>query len=115
MKRQRHWTYHEEKLLPSILRRDNYECQIRGPQCRGVADSVDHIHPKALGGRGTADNLRAACKPCNMSKGARWAAPQRGPFLRNTRPLESPLQKISLRTSRWATEPVEMTTKGTDS
>ena len=71
MKQPRHWSYHEEKQLRSILRRDNWECQIRGPHCLGTANSVDHIHPKAWGGRATPDNLRAACKPCNQRKGAR--------------------------------------------
>jgi 5-methylcytosine-specific restriction endonuclease McrA len=71
MRRQRHWTYHEEKVRKAVLIRDNYECQIRGDGCLGTANSVDHIHPKAWGGRATPDNLRAACKPCNLSKGAR--------------------------------------------
>jgi 5-methylcytosine-specific restriction endonuclease McrA len=70
-KQPRHWSYHQEKLLKPILVRDNFECQIRGPMCLGLATTVDHIHPKAWGGRATPDNLRAACKPCNLSKGAR--------------------------------------------
>jgi hypothetical protein len=56
-----------KRIRKSILERDRYECQIRGPKCSGVASSVDHIVPHALGGDDTASNLRAACKPCNSS------------------------------------------------
>src|SRR5688500_18236225 len=80
VKRPRHWTYHEEKLRKRILVRDNYECQIRMDGCLGTASTVDHIHPKAWGGRATADNLRAACRPCNQRKGARADPAQRASF-----------------------------------
>jgi 5-methylcytosine-specific restriction endonuclease McrA len=95
MHRQRHWTYHEEKIRKAVLVRDNYECQIRGDGCLGSANTVDHIHPKAWGGRATPDNLRAACKPCNQSKGARAEGAQASrPFFSRatlrTAPLLSP-------------------------
>jgi 5-methylcytosine-specific restriction endonuclease McrA len=69
----RHWRYREEKLLPMILRRDGYACQIGGPGCTGTATEVDHIHPKNWGGRATPDNLRAACRHCNRAKGSKAA------------------------------------------
>lgn len=65
----RHWTYREEKVRAGVLRRDNWECQIRMPGCLGTANEVDHIVAKVFGGRGTADNLQAACRPCNRRKG----------------------------------------------
>jgi 5-methylcytosine-specific restriction endonuclease McrA len=55
----------------TILERDHYECQIRGPKCSGVATEVDHIIPHMYGGDSGPDNLRAACKPCNSAAGAR--------------------------------------------
>ena len=66
-----HWTYPELKVRKQVLRRDNYECQIRGPNCTLYANTVDHIHPKAWGGLATPSNLRAACWTCNQQKGAR--------------------------------------------
>ena len=62
----------------TVLERDGYECQIRGPRCTGVATECDHIVPHAHGGDASLDNLRAACKPCNSAAGARM---QRGRFL----------------------------------
>ena len=101
MKRTRHWTYHEEKVRRAVLIRDNHECQIRGPLCLGTADSVDHIHPKAWGGRATPDNLRAACRPCNQRKGARAEQPKAGAFFRHPTYSTAPLRKIPPRSTRW--------------
>ena len=74
MKRKRHWSSYtaETRVRPAILRRDNYECQLRYPGiCLGTARTVDHIHPKLWGGLDVASNLRAACKPCNQFKGTK--------------------------------------------
>lgn len=125
MKRQRHWTYSEERIRKQVLIRDNYECQIRGDGCLLTANTVDHIHPKAWGGRATPDNLRAACKPCNQAKGARSAGPVSpvggggyggggGSILRTTSYRTAPLRKISLQTSQWTTKPVDYSRKRPD-
>lgn len=57
-------------LRQQILQRDGGQCQIRGPHCTGIATTVDHIHPRYLGGRDVASNLRASCKRCNYSRRA---------------------------------------------
>src|SRR6188508_2272908 len=105
MKRKRHWSYTGEKRRLAILRRDNHECQIRGPGCLGVADTVDHIHPKAWGGGENPENLRAACKVCNMRKGAHAgggasAAPTLS-FFRGASHSRAPLPNLPPRT-RWS-------------
>jgi len=67
--RGRHWTYAQEKsLLPAILRRDGYVCQVRLPGCTVRATAVDHIYPRAWGGRAVPENLRAACSNCNNGR-----------------------------------------------
>lgn len=88
-KRPRHWSYSGEKLRRWVLRRDRYECQIRGPQCTVRATQVDHIFARVAGGTEHPDNLRAACKPCNMSKGTR---PDGQRFFSLSVSLERPLQ-----------------------
>lgn len=99
MKRQPHWKYHELKIRKAVLIRDNYECQIRGPNCTVTATSVDHIHPKAWGGTAHPSNLRAACKACNQSKGARSEArderQRRTPFFSDVRHMRAPLANLS--------------------
>jgi hypothetical protein len=43
-------------------------CELRLPGCTGVADTADHVIPKAVGhGRGP---LRPACAHCNFARGA---------------------------------------------
>jgi len=70
--RPRHWSAHADRhTKPYVLRRDNYECQIRGLRCIGTATVVDHILPRSKGGSELPENLRAACAPCNLERGAR--------------------------------------------
>jgi len=58
------------KVRALVLRRDGWLCQLRLPGCKTRASQVDHIIPLADGGpRLDPSNLRAACKPCNVSAG----------------------------------------------
>ena len=53
----------------NILRRDNHKCAYCG---RGdLAFTIDHVKPKAKGGKDTWENLVTACLPCNNKKGNR--------------------------------------------
>lgn len=47
-----------------VLRRDNYHCAY----CSRKATTVDHVLPRALGGKSTWDNCVAACWDCNQKK-----------------------------------------------
>ena len=62
----------------AIYVRDEYTCQICGKKCiqdenMYHADNItlDHIMPYSKGGANTADNLRVACRACNMKRGTR--------------------------------------------
>lgn len=52
----------------TVLRRDGYRCRYCGDGAPDVKMTVDHVLPVALGGADTADNLVAACQPCNSGK-----------------------------------------------
>jgi 5-methylcytosine-specific restriction endonuclease McrA len=57
-----------------VLIRDRYSCRVPGPDgepCGALATHVDHVIPLADGGTDDESNLRAACPPCNLSRGAR--------------------------------------------
>lgn len=59
----------------AVLERDQFRCQIGGPRCTGDATEVDHIVPWRLGGaRYDPENLRAACKTCNVGRSNRSKA-----------------------------------------
>ena len=65
------------RVRPVILRRDGNVCQIGGPRCTVVATQVDHVRSwreidEALWF--APELLRAACRPCNSSAGARRQA-----------------------------------------
>lgn len=52
-----------------VLARDGYQCQIKGPRCTGVADTVDHIVALKDGGAMyDPAGLRAACLRCNAGR-----------------------------------------------
>jgi hypothetical protein len=52
-----------------VLQRDGFRCRYcgRGPE-DGTVLHVDHVVPKAQGGRDDMDNLVTACRECNLGK-----------------------------------------------
>jgi 5-methylcytosine-specific restriction endonuclease McrA len=74
-------------LRRRVFRRDGYACQecgLAGREVRwgngvfthptsveGVYLSIDHVHPKSLGGTNDPDNLRTLCTTCNTRKGTK--------------------------------------------
>ena len=50
----------------NIFKRDNFQCQYCGTQDNLT---LDHVVPKAKGGKSTWSNLITACKGCNTHKG----------------------------------------------
>jgi 5-methylcytosine-specific restriction endonuclease McrA len=53
-----------------VWKRDGGQCTWRGPDGRRCTSrwrlELDHVHPKALGGPATVDNLRLLCEPHNL-------------------------------------------------
>ncbi|NEO82795.1 MAG: HNH endonuclease [Spirulina sp. SIO3F2] len=62
-----------------VLRRDQHTCQYCGAQRQLT---LDHVLPRAQGGRHTWDNVVAACAPCNGRKGPRTPEQARMPLHR---------------------------------
>lgn len=54
----------------AVLQRDDHTCAY----CRGKADTIDHVKPRALGGKHEWRNVVAACRSCNGRKGRRTLA-----------------------------------------
>ncbi len=55
----------------AILERDDFECQYCGLSLSLRTATLDHVFPKAKGGRKTFENTVASCHPCNNKKGDR--------------------------------------------
>lgn len=90
-------TYKWKQKRLVVLERDGWECFV--PGCPRRADTVDHITPPMYGGDDSLENLRAACKPHNSSKGNRQTP---SPFFDGPpRPL--PLSLLSLPETERAT------------
>jgi len=58
-----------------VMERDGQACV----KCQATEDlTIDHIHPRILGGRNNEDNLRILCRPCNSRKGGRVEVQREG-------------------------------------
>jgi 5-methylcytosine-specific restriction endonuclease McrA len=54
-----------------VFRRDNFTCQYCGRQTLTL--TIDHVHPRHMGGLHAWCNVVAACPQCNHRKGGRTA------------------------------------------
>ena len=71
-----------QALRALVLQRDHDDALGYAPchWCGAPADSADHWPiPRSRGGPDTLDNLRAACLPCNVSRGVVLAREATGP------------------------------------
>jgi len=80
-----------------ILARDKMRCQYCGVKGTQFELTLDHILPRSRGGRDEAENLCAACKPCNQRKGMRTPDEARMPLLATPSALRYGLDKAMLR------------------
>jgi hypothetical protein len=104
-----------KRLRLAVLNRDNYECQIRGPRCRGTANSVHHRIPSSEAPELFFDpeNLEASCGACNSSGGAYLTRDNRRAIIEQNEYLERVVQAQQERiieledqlANRLATEP----------
>lgn len=55
----------------AVLDRDNFSCQYCGAKLNYRTATIDHVVPRAMGGKTTFANTVACCFPCNNRKGSR--------------------------------------------
>ena len=78
-----------------ILVRDKFRCQYCGKKGTAFELTLDHIVPKSKGGKMIAENLVAACMPCNNRKADRTPDEARMPLLANPAALYFGLQRAA--------------------
>jgi 5-methylcytosine-specific restriction endonuclease McrA len=69
--RPHHWFSVIRCSRKNIILRDRSRCQYCGVACRPGKITIDHVTPKARGGRTVWENVVAACQTCNHRKGDR--------------------------------------------
>lgn len=67
----------------ALFQRDHWQCQYCGKQCRADDVTLDHVLPRAQGGKTTWENIACACVVCNSLK-ADKTPEQAGMKLRRT-------------------------------
>jgi 5-methylcytosine-specific restriction endonuclease McrA len=85
----------------NVLTRDGFTCQYCGVRPPRAELNLDHVVPRAHGGRSTWENVVASCLECNRHKGGRTPE-QAGLRLRRppARPRWSPLASLPLASVR---------------
>jgi len=56
------------RLRFMALDKFNFKCQYCGRKAPDIELHIDHIVPKAKGGRNIIENLTVACRECNIGK-----------------------------------------------
>lgn len=64
----------------NVFLRDLYQCQYCAETFDKKELTLDHMIPRASGGKTTWENSVTACKPCNFKKGSKLWKPLRQPF-----------------------------------
>ena len=86
----------------NLMARDSFQCQYCGDQPTRSELNLDHVVPRALGGRSTWENVVTSCLDCNRRKGG-CTPHQAGMRLlrRPARPRWTPLMNLVLSSVRY--------------
>ena len=71
----------------NIMKRDNYTCQYCYVELDKCTPTIDHILPRARGGKHEWTNVVACCIKCNRKKGNRTPEEANMPLIRKPKPL----------------------------
>ena len=85
----------------NIFARDNFTCQYCGERRPRAELNLDHVVPRALGGRSTWENVVCSCVECNRRKGGRTPGQAGMKLLRRpVRPRWTPFVNLMLSSVR---------------
>jgi 5-methylcytosine-specific restriction endonuclease McrA len=85
----------------NIMTRDRFQCQYCGDRPSRQELNLDHVVPRALGGRTTWENVVTSCVDCNRRKGGRTPVQAHMVLIRRpARPRWTPLAHLMLTGAR---------------
>ena len=85
----------------NIMTRDRFQCQYCGDRPARAELNLDHVVPRALGGRTTWENVVTSCVDCNRRKGGRTPVQAHMVLIRRpARPRWTPLAHLMLTGAR---------------
>lgn len=89
----------------NLMARDDFQCQYCGIKPARAELNLDHVVPRALGGRSTWENVVTSCVDCNRRKGGRTPKQARMKLRKSpARPRWTPLMNLmfsSVRYKEW--------------
>lgn len=63
------------QTVRALIQRDGDVCQLCFDHLDNKKRTIDHIHPRSLGGTNALENLQLVCQTCNSRKGWKIAPP----------------------------------------
>ncbi len=86
----------------NLMARDNFQCQYCGVKPTRSELNLDHVVPRALGGRSTWENVVTSCVDCNRRKGGSTPRQARMKLKRKPeRPRWTPLMNLMFSSARY--------------
>ena len=89
----------------NLMARDDFQCQYCGLKPKRAELNLDHVVPRALGGKSTWENVVTSCIDCNRQKGGRTPKQASMKLMkRPERPRWTPLMNLmfsSVRYKEW--------------
>ena len=86
----------------NLMARDNFQCQYCNVKPARSEMNLDHVVPRALGGRSTWENVVTSCVECNRRKGGRTPRQARMMLKRKPeRPRWTPLTNLMTSSARY--------------
>ena len=86
----------------NLMARDNFQCQYCGVKPTRSELNLDHVIPRALGGRSTWENVVTSCVDCNRRKGGSTPRQARMKLKRKPeRPRWTPLMNLMFSSARY--------------
>ena len=86
----------------NVFTRDKYTCQYCGAKPPRAKLNLDHVVPRAHGGRTTWENVVCSCVDCNRRKGGRTPEQARLPLRRKpARPRWTPMANLGMPSVRY--------------
>ena len=86
----------------NLMTRDDFRCQYCALKPQRSELNLDHVVPRALGGRSTWENVVTSCVDCNRRKGGRTPKQARMKLIRTpVRPKWTPLAHLMMSSVRY--------------
>lgn len=92
-----HFAKNKKEILKTILSKQESICYLCGNHLDLEDITVDHVKPIACGGTNAIENLKIACKECNVKKGSKSLEEFKSPTKEVENPFSLKIEELTLK------------------